>query len=75
MYGQALEILEDVKSWDWPITKHSQGSGNESGKYKAATPLLLSYLIKESQMLGGAMLDQFWIQVGSCHLKLKGNSA
>ena len=62
----ALEILEDAKSWSWPIVKRIQQS---------LLPNLLSCLIKESQALGGTVLDQFWETVGKCDDKLKDNSA
>jgi len=34
-----LEVLEDVKSWNWPIIKHIQQSGKQG---KALVPNLLS---------------------------------
>ena len=67
----ALEVLEDAKSWNWPIVKRIQQSGNEG---KALVPNLLSCLIKESQALGGTVLEQFWETVGKCDNKLKENS-
>ena len=67
----ALEVLEDAKSWNWPIVKRIQQSGN---KGKALVPNLLSCLIKESQALGGTVLEQFWEAVGKCDNKLKENS-
>ena len=67
----ALEVLEDAKSWNWPIVKRIQQSGN---KDKALVPNLLSCLIKESQALGGTVLEQFWETVGKCDNKLKENS-
>jgi hypothetical protein len=67
----ALKVLEDAKSWNWPIVKHIQQSGNQG---KALVPSLLSCLIKESQALGGTVLDQFWEAVGKCDDKLKDNS-
>jgi hypothetical protein len=39
----ALEVLEDAKSWNWPIVKRTQQSGNQG---KALVPNLLSCLIK-----------------------------
>jgi len=68
----ALEVLEDAKSWNWPIVKCIQQSGKQG---KALVPNLLSCLIKESQALGGTILDQFWETVGKCNDKLKDNSA
>src|ERR1700722_6780721 len=62
----ALEVLEDAKSWDWPV-------GNQGGKFNALIPQLLSCLIKESQGFHGTVLNQFWESVGKCHDKLKDN--
>jgi hypothetical protein len=56
---------------NWPIVKRIQQSGNQG---KALVPSLLSCLIKESQALGGTVLDQFWEAVGKCDDKLKDNS-
>jgi len=67
----ALEVLEDAKSWNWPVVKRIQ-QGNQG---KALVPSLLSCLIKESQVLGGTVLDQFWEAIGKCDKKLKDNSA
>jgi hypothetical protein len=68
----AFELLDDAKSWDWPITKRIQKDG---GRYNALIPKLLLYLIKESELLGGTVLDQFWDQVSKCHPKLEVNGA
>ena len=62
-----LKVLEDVKSWHWPILKCIQQGGNQG---KALVPSLLSCLIKESQVLSGTVLDQFWEAVGKCNNKL-----
>ncbi|EDR03339.1 uncharacterized protein LACBIDRAFT_295301 [Laccaria bicolor S238N-H82] len=66
----ALEVLEDAKSWNWPIVKRIEQSGNQG---KPLLPNLLSCLIKESQALGGTVLEQFWETIGKCDNKLKDN--
>ena len=71
----ALEVLEDAKSWDWPVVRCIQKEGNQGGKFKALIPQLLSCLIKESQGFHGTVLNQFWETVGKCHDTLKENGA
>ena len=71
----ALEVLEDAKSWDWPVVKCIQKDGNQGGKFTALIPQLLSCLIKESQGFHGMVLNQFWETVGKCHDTLKDNGA
>lgn len=71
----ALEVLEDAKSWNWPVVKRIQKTGEQGGQYKALSPALLFHLIKESHALGGTVLDQFLGKVGECHPRLKENSA
>lgn len=66
----AFEVLEDAKSWNWPIVKRIEQSGNQG---KAIVPNLLSCLIKESQALGGTVLEEFWETVGKCNDKLQDN--
>jgi len=74
MQAHALQILNAAESWEWPITLRIQKSGEQGGKYKAMATRLLSYLITESQTLGGSVLTQFWVQLGNCHPKLRENS-
>jgi hypothetical protein len=73
----ALEVLEDAKSWNWPMVQRLQRSSNEGGKFNTLAPDFLYWLIRESQAetLGGTLLDQFWGTVGKCHNKLNDNSA
>ncbi|EDR03341.1 uncharacterized protein LACBIDRAFT_331683, partial [Laccaria bicolor S238N-H82] len=66
----ALEVLEDAKSWNWPIVKRIEQSGNQG---KTLVLNLLSCLIKESQAVGGTVLEQFWETIGKCDNKLKDN--
>jgi hypothetical protein len=73
MEVHALSVLAHAESLDWPPTRRIMESGTQGGHYKAITPKLLSWLIKESQSLGGTILDQFWEQVKECHPKLKEN--
>jgi hypothetical protein len=73
MDNHALSVLADAESWDWPVTRRIQKSEKQGGHCQAITPKLLSWLIKESQCLGGTVLDQFWEQVRECHPKLKEN--
>ena len=62
----ALGILEVAESWNWPVISRIQ--------FKVIMPKLLSAAIIESQVLGGTLLDQFWVVVGRCHPKLAQNS-
>jgi hypothetical protein len=72
MDNHALSVLADAESWEWPVpvTGRILKTERQDGRYKAK---LLSWLIKESQRLGGTILDQFWEQIGECHFKLKEN--
>ncbi|KAH9977546.1 hypothetical protein BJV74DRAFT_860371 [Russula compacta] len=73
MDRHASAILEVAESWDWPPTYCTQTSGEQGGRFRAITPKLLSGFIAESQALGGTLLDQFWVVVGQCHLRLEEN--
>ena len=59
MDKHALAILEQVESWDWPLTSRIQESGLgvlvKGGKFKAITSKLLSGFIAESIPLGGTI--------------------
>jgi hypothetical protein len=72
MDNHALSVLADAESWEWPVpvTRRILKTEMQGGHYKAK---LLSCLIKESQRLGGTILDQFWEQMRECRLKLKEN--
>ena len=74
MYDHALAVLLDAKSWNWPITKCMQKSGNDKSTYQAVTAPLLYHLIVESHNLGGSVLNQFWHELGNCHPQLAQNS-
>ena len=74
MEKHALAILNDSDSWNWSNTKRIQESAIQGGKFESVTPKLLYYLIVESQMLGGEVLDQFWYQLGTCDKTLEKNS-
>ena len=74
MDQHALAVLKDAESWKWSQAKCIPESGDQSTKFKAITAQLLYWLIVESQELGGTVLDQFWLQLGECHLTLKENS-
>ncbi|KAK2462249.1 hypothetical protein APHAL10511_005745 [Amanita phalloides] len=69
----AQAVLKATESWDWPLTYCIQASGEMSGKFKVIAPKLLWGFISESQVLGGTLLDQFWIVVSQCHPKLAEN--
>ncbi|KAF5374130.1 hypothetical protein D9615_008842 [Tricholomella constricta] len=71
MDKHAIALLAEAESWTWPPTLRILEK--QGGNYKAIMLKLLSYLIKESQLLGGTVLDQFWKQVEECHPKFKEN--
>lgn len=73
MYDHALAVLQDARSWKWPVTKRLQESGSEKSTYPGVTALFLYHLIIESHELGGSVLDQFWYEVGQCDLQLAEN--
>jgi hypothetical protein len=73
MDNHALSFLADAESWEWPATRCILKTEKRGGQYKAITPKLLSWLIKESRRFGGTILDQFWEQVRECHPKIKEN--
>jgi hypothetical protein len=70
MENHALSVLADAESWEWPVTWGIMKTEKQGSHYKQK---LLSWLIKESQRLGGTILDQFWKQMRECHPKLKEN--
>ncbi|KAG6379300.1 hypothetical protein JVT61DRAFT_11755 [Boletus reticuloceps] len=73
MEQHALGILQNEDLLGWDETRRIQASGKQGGTFRAITPKLLYYLTKESQGLGGKVLNQFWKQLGACHKKLKKN--
>jgi len=69
MDKHALAILEAAEAWKWSSTMRTEASG-----VAAITLKLLSGFIAQSQVLGGTLLDQFWLLFGSCHPRLNENS-
>ena len=67
MQKHAEAILKLAASWGW-------GPTQQSGRFEVITHELWLALITESQKLGGTILAQFWLQMGSCHPRLKENS-
>jgi len=74
MEKHAVAILQQAESWKWPSVKRIQLSGAQGGKLETIAPKFLRFLITESQRLGGTVLAQFWIEMGTCHPQLKENS-
>ncbi|KAH9961286.1 hypothetical protein BC827DRAFT_1359354 [Russula dissimulans] len=73
MDRHALSVLEAAESWDWPLTYCIQASRDQGSKFKAIMPKLLSGFIAESQVLGGTLVNQFWVVLGQCHPRLEEN--
>jgi hypothetical protein len=76
MDKHALAILGAAEPWDWYPALSIQSSGEEAKccKFTAITAKLLAGFITESQVLGGTLLDQFWVVFGKCHFKFNENS-
>jgi hypothetical protein len=76
MYEHALGFLDDAVSWEWPMMKLTQASGDTETKcgVVTASASLLRCLIVESHNLGGSVLDRFRLQLGNRHPRLEQNS-
>ncbi|KAF8549517.1 hypothetical protein OG21DRAFT_1525742 [Imleria badia] len=69
----ALAILQQNDLWNWSDTKRIQASGNQTSKFQVPTAKLLYFLIVESQIFGGEVLDHFWKKLETCEETLKEN--
>jgi len=74
MDNHALAILSQENFWTWPNTKSTQHSGKQGGKLESITHKFLYYLILESQVFGGDVLDLFWTQLANCNRRYRENS-
>ena len=73
MDKHALAILSQEIFWTWPNTKSTQQSGKQGGKLENITHKFLYYLILESQIFGGDVLDLFWTQLANCNRRYREN--